>query len=172
MQDVAEKNVKRMEVWYGLTILVAIALAVMPLLFGILTEEPDHRAGTLAGELARSLVDYHAESGAWPLNGDIQLDLTALGRRTATASNEPSNPLDAVNAGTPLMDEVPLDPWGRPFRAFLLGGGRVVAVVSTGPDGVLDTNIDRLWSRRDFPHPFDGDDAGHILALANDGGDR
>ena len=55
------------------------------------------------------------------------------------------------------------------LKAYLIGEGRGVAVVSTGPDGVLDTNIDRLWSRRDVPHAFDGDDTGSILVLQKDG---
>ena len=158
-----------MEVWYGLTIMIATILAVMPALFGFFTEEPDQRAGTLAEELARSMVDFNAETGSWPLETGHQLDLAALGRQTATASSNGFDPLASATTPAPLMDEVPLDPWGRPFLAYLLGGGRLVAVISTGPDGVLDTNIDRLWSRRDFPHPFDGDDAGSILALVMDG---
>lgn len=172
MQEAANTKVKRIQAWYGLAVLTAVALAAMPFLFGFFTEEPDQRAGTLAEELARSLIDFNAETGSWPRESGHQLDLAALGRKTATASSSGFDPLAAATTPAPLMDEIPLDPWGRPFLAYLLGGGRLVAVISTGPDGVLDTNIDRLWSRRDFPHPFDGDDAGSILALVIDGGNE
>lgn len=159
-----------MEAWYGLTIMIAVALAVMPVLFGFFTEEPDQRAGILAEELALSLVDFRTETGSWPLEAGHHLDLGALGRPSAIASSGGFDQLASETTQAPLMDEIPLDPWGRPFQAYLLGGGRMVAVISTGSDGVLDTNLDRLGSRRDFPHPFDGDDAGSILALVSDGG--
>ena len=168
-QQLAKQKVKRMEVWYGLTLLVALALVVMPLLFGFFTKEPGQRSGTLAGELARSMVDFQAERGSWPLKSGNELDPAALGRPAVAASNDGLNPLAGTAERSPLMEEVPLDPWGRPFRAFLVGAGRAVAVVSTGPDGILDTNVDRLWSRRDLPHAFDGDDTGSILVLQKDG---
>ena len=38
MQDVAVKRVKKMELWYGLTIMITIAFVVMPALFGFFTE--------------------------------------------------------------------------------------------------------------------------------------
>jgi hypothetical protein len=170
MQDVEHNKFKKMEALYGLSILLALALVVMPSLFGFFIEEPDQRAGTLAEELTHFLADYHAERGSWPLESGNELDLTSLGSRPAVASNTGFDPLAGANGLAPLVEEVPLDPWGRPFRAYLLGGGRAVAVVSAGPDGILDTNIDRLWSRRDFPHAFDGDDTGSILTLVSDGG--
>jgi hypothetical protein len=123
MQDVEHNKFKKMEALYGLSILLALALVVMPSLFGFFIEEPDQRAGTLAEELTHFLADYHAERGSWPLESGNELDLTSLGSRPAVASNTGFDPLAGANGLAPLVEEVPLDPWGRPFRAYLLGGG-------------------------------------------------
>ena len=47
-----------------------------------------------------------------------------------------------------------------------------MAVLSSGPDGNFDTAIERLWGRRDMALAFDGDDAGFILVINDDGGRR
>ena len=152
----------------GVVLLMTGSLALMPFARTLLFEEPGQRAGTLAQELAHALADFRHETGAWPFGRDGDLDLTALAAPAAAESASPGG----LPGAAPLVREIPLDPWGRPFRAVLLAGGRGVAVVSAGPDGNFDTALDRLWGRRDVAHAFDGDDAGHVLTLAAAGGDR
>ena len=151
----------------GVALMVALGLALMPHVRTVLFEEPGQRAGTLAGELAHALTDFHRETGAWPLRSGTDLDLTVLAAPPA-AAGATTNP--GMSAPRPLVPEIPLDPWGRPFRAILLADGRGVAVISAGPDGVMATSRERLWDRRDLPHAFDGDDAGFILVLPGSGG--
>ena len=154
----------------GIALIAAVGLALMPSARGFLFEEPGQRAVTVAEELAHSMVDYHRENANWPAQSGSGLDLAALARKSpATAGSSLTGgmgtPVDA-----PLVREIPLDPWGRPFRAVLLNGGAAVAVFSSGPDGNLDTAIERLWGRRDMTSAFDGDDAGYILVINDDGG--
>jgi hypothetical protein len=146
-----------------MTLLVASGLALMPHARMVLREEPGQRAVTLAGELAHALADYHRETGAWPLRTATDLDLTALAAPPAAAG---ASAAPEPAAAPPLVPEIPLDPWGRPFRAVLLADGRGVAVVSAGPDGRFATAFGRLWDRRGMDDAFDGDDAGFVLVRA------
>jgi len=156
----------------GLALIAAVGLALLPSVRGILFEEPGQRAVTLAEELAHSLVDYHRENEAWPAAESEGLDLTALARRAPSAAGASVSGGVSTLAEAPLVQEVPLDPWGRPFRAILLNDGEAVVVLSSGPDGVFDTAFDRLWGRRDVAAAFDGDDAGFILVITENGGRR
>lgn len=170
MEHNINKKLTRFEVLMGVALIAAVGLALMPSVRGILFEEPGQRAVTVAEELAHSLADYHRENAAWPGNSSTGLDLAALARKApAMAGNSPAGgmvaPVDA-----PLVREIPLDPWGKPFRAVLLNGGSAVVVLSSGPDGNFDTAIDRLWGRRNMDSAFDGDDAGFILMINEDGG--
>lgn len=167
MENSKNKQLTRLEVILGVTLMAALGLALMPHARTVLFEEPGQRAGTLAGELAHALTDFHRETGAWPLRGGSDLDLTVLAAPPAAAG---ASTTPGMSATRPLVPEVPLDPWGRPFRAILLADGRGVAVISAGPDGVLATSLERLWGRRDLRHAFDGDDAGFVLVLPNSRG--
>jgi hypothetical protein len=172
MEHNKNKKLTRFEVLMGVALIAAVGLALMPSVLGILFEEPGQRAVTVAEELAHSLADFHRENAEWPTQSATGLDLAALARKgPATAGSSPTGvmgtPVDA-----PLVREIPLDPWGRPYRAILLNGGAALTVFSSGPDGIFDTAIERLWGRRDMALAFDGDDAGFILVINDDGGRR
>lgn len=153
----------------GVALIAAVGLALMPSVRGFLFEEPGQRAVTVAEELAHSLADFHRENEKWPAQDATGLDLTALARTApANASSSPMGGLGHLNAA-PLIKEIPLDPWGRPFRAVLLNGGAAVVVLSSGPDGNFDTAIERLWGRRAMASAFDGDDEGFILVVNEHG---
>lgn len=53
--------------------------------------------------------------------------------------------LDSGNGTRPWLQEVPLDSWNHPFNIYVLGPEgtpqeRTVVVISSGPDGILQTN--------------------------------
>ena len=95
------------------------------------------------------------------------------------------------NHNQPYLQEVPLDPWERPYSVWILDpptnpDPRTVVVISAGPDGVLQTDPDG-WSPSNLalaggqdpenssmvPEDlFLGDDVGFILAKAVSGGTR
>ncbi len=51
---------------------------------------------------------------------------------------------------------VDTDPWGNAYVALIGVGGRAVAIVSAGPDGILQTRLDD-------PVSLSGDDRGVIV---------
>jgi hypothetical protein len=167
MKQTGNKQLTRLEVLMGVALMAALGLALMPHVRTVLFEEPGQRAGTLAGELAHALTDFHRETGAWPVRGGADLDLTVLAAPAAAAG---ATTPPGMSSTRPLVPEIPLDPWGRPFRAVLLADGRGVAVISAGPDGEFATSLERLWGRRGVADAFDGDDAGFVLALPDPGG--
>jgi hypothetical protein len=159
----------------GLIVLVAAGVLAWCHLNGLVFEERPVRARAEATELARAAFDYHQETGDWPRNPDGEVDLTPLlggqARRTdtvlAAAAGEGVGlaALEGSGApqvkGQPWLKEIPLDPWGRPYR--VLAGEKGLAVLSTGPDGRLDTDPNRMWKRPGGINPCDGDDIGIVL---------
>jgi hypothetical protein len=70
----------------------------------------------------------------------------------------------------PYLEEVPLDPWGRPYvvnvapgcASGTAGSGRVactITVASRGPNGRFETVLPRVHERADFT----GDDVGFVI---------
>jgi hypothetical protein len=61
-----------------------------------------------------------------------------------------------------------LDPWGRPYRFRIFGGGEQeptkVLVWSMGPDGRADTEMEQMEVLK-TPVPFVGDDLGVVVSL-------
>jgi hypothetical protein len=178
MQDTKNKGFTRFEGALGLAVVAIAVLVVLPRFHGGVVEEPALRAAIEAEELARTVGDFHRETGQWPRNDHGQIDLVRLteprapraGAARAGASS--SSGVSLETAPTSWLREVPVDPWGRPYRTEVLqrdaevpGGGAVVAIVviSAGPDGQVDTDTSDLWNRKGLKHPFDGDDEGYII---------
>lgn len=169
------------QVFLGVIVLAAVGLLAWSHLDGLIFEERPVRAQADARELASAALDFHTDRGHWPRNADNEVDLTLLlGSRpghstTALASAStglPGADLSHVPSGTgpSWLKEVPLDPWGRPYRVMVTDVA--IAVLSVGPDGRLDTQPAHLWSRPGNINPGDGDDIGIVLEIDADGGLR
>jgi len=183
MESEQRKGFTRFEGVLGLTVLgIALTVCLAPLPWGLSTE-PAARATLQAKDLAVTVSDYHREKGHWPGNDQGEIDwavLTISGpsspgfaeAATGIMDGEPVPPEDK-----PWLREIPVDPWGRPFRGAVLapGGDRTdeavaVVVLSCGPDGVLNTDLENIWHRTGLKDAFDGDDEGYILRQTLSGG--
>ncbi len=104
------------------------------------------------------------------------------------------------------LKEVPVDPWDRPFRVVIMGDrtgydhlktensssgfpdvpppGTAIVVLSSGPNGLYDTDLAQLWhsdlsgrltledgsSEAESGNSFGGDDLGFVLSHSSFGG--
>jgi hypothetical protein len=167
----------------GLLVLVGAGIWVWCVLTGVTPEESPIRAQAAARELALAVLDYRADTGGWPTAEDGSPALNPLlGRRAAqratrmaTAQGGGLNGLGGLGPeGSGLsremtwVREIPLDPWGGAYRVTF--AGTRVAVLSAGPNGRLDTDMSRLWSRPADINPADGDDVCVVLDMEQDGG--
>ncbi len=142
----------------GLGLLAAVVLFVVPpLQLGMETEKPV-RTIMEAETLAQAVLDYHTDTGRWPLKGDGQTDMALLvpsgnkarTRAMATSMNSVSQGLmmgtmvssETTDSPTDTTEkswlkELPVDPWNRPFRVVILGdrtGSRTASTASGYPD--------------------------------------
>jgi hypothetical protein len=182
------KPVIRIQGLLGFVVLAVAGLLAFSHFSGLAPEERPVRAKAEARELANATLDYHADTGQWPRNPDGKIDLTPLlGQRsggnakaTTMAAGAPSGglgglgglseaeaPISHFGAARFWLKEIPLDPWGCPYRVMQTDGA--IAVLSTGPDGKLDTDPVRLWTRPENINPCDGDDVGIVLEVDPDG---
>lgn len=167
----------------GLLVLVGAGVWSWCHLTSLDPEESPVRARTEARELAHAVLDYHADTGGWPLAKDGSPDLNPLlGRgasqqatRMAAAPTGGMNGMAGLDSGgghrgrrQSWAREIPLDPWGGPYRVHY--DGTKVAILSAGPNGRIDTDTAKLWSRPDAINPGDGDDVCVVLDLEQDGG--
>ncbi len=171
----------------GFIVLAAVGLLAFSHLKGLVPEERPVRAQAEARELASATLDYHADTGQWPRNPEGNIDLTPLlgrhsGRRATTMASgttggglgglgglsESAAPTGHRGAGRYWVKEIPLDPWGRSY--LVLQTDTAIAVVSTGPNKKLDTDLARIWARPANINPCDGDDVGIVLEIDSDGG--
>ena len=183
------KSVIRFQGLLGFVVLAGAALLAISHLKGLVPEERPVRAQAEARELASATLDYHADTGQWPRNPEGKIDLTPLlGRRpgrnmkaTTMAAggsggglgglgglSEAEAPVGHLGVGRSWLDEIPLDPWGRSY--LVMQKDAAIAVLSTGPNGELDTDPSRIWARPANINPCDGDDIGIILKTDLDGG--
>jgi hypothetical protein len=181
VKPLQKNTVMKFQGTLGGIVLAAMGLLVWGHLNGLIFEERPVRAQSDARELARAALDFHTDRGHWPLNSEGEPDLTLLlghgAGRTATAMAAASGAIPGAEqsalpaaTGPTWVREVPLDPWGRPYRVMVTDVA--IAVLSTGPDGALDTNPAHLWSRPDNINPGDGDDVGVVLEIDSVGGSR
>lgn len=166
----------------GLMVLGAGILFAWSHLAGVGLETRHVRAESVSRELARTLLDYRHDTGNWPRNGAGDLDLEPLlGQGTdekrileaGAATTVPAvtgSPRDGKGPAKMWLREIPLDPWGNPYRAIL--GEGAVAVLSCGPDQILDTDLNRMWDRPGNINPADGDDVGYVLEFESPGDSR
>ena len=167
----------------GLIVLVGVGLLAMNHLDGLVLEERPVRAQAEARELASAVLDFHTDTGKWPRSPDREIDLTLLldnrsSPRVAALAGASGGELgglgvtgalnEQAGAGPSWLKEIPLDPWGRPY--LVMATDTAIAVLSTGPDGTLNTNVARLWTRPGNINPGDGDDVGVVLEIDPDGG--
>ncbi len=75
----------------------------------------------------------------------------------------------------PYLEEVPLDPWGRPYVINIalpcsvtadpvLNSGCTIVVASGGPNGLFETVLPRVRDEGDFA----GDDVGFVIQVRDD----
>lgn len=163
----------------GLLALVGTGIWVWCHLTGLNPEESPIRARSQARELALAVLDFRADTGGWPTAPDGSPDLKPLlGRRAASqaaASGTGMNGLAGLGSDASVLGrekkwvlEIPLDPWGGSYRVAY--AGTRVAVLSPGPNGRLDTDTSRLWSRPADINPADGDDICIVRDMEQDGG--
>lgn len=114
--------------WRGFSLIeLMVVVTLMAVLVGIgtvyvmgrLAEGKISTARTQAFEIAKALDLYRLQTGSYP------------------ATTEGLDPLANPPRGEPLMEKVPLDPWGRPYNYENPGkqNPRSVDVWSDGPDG-------------------------------------
>lgn len=176
------KSVIKFQAILGVVMLGAAGLFAWNHLGGLGAETRPVRAESEARELARAILDYRQDTGNWPRNQAGDLDMTPLlghgaGAKPILQANATAGglftteaPAESPGRPHPWLREIPLDPWGNPFRVML--GGQAVAVLSLGPNQLLDTDLNRLWTRPENINPGDGDDVGFVLEFELDGESR
>lgn len=163
----------------GLVILGAAGLFAWSHLGGLGFETRPVRAESESRELAYTILDYRNDTGDWPRNQAGELDMKPLldpgtGVKSVLQASASGNGLLSTEATAGRLGprktwlrEIPLDPWGNPYQVML--GDGAVAVLSLGPNQLLDTDLGRLWTRPENVNPGDGDDVGFVLEFENDG---
>ena len=171
-----KKGFTRLELALGLCVTAGVMLVVLPIVWRGTGQDRPRRAVHRAENLAAAVLDYRAETGRWPDASGGSLDVACLTRVPAAAGATPlagaaMSPAmrDDDGSARPWLDEIPIDPWGRPFRVQLAAaaaGEPAVAVVSAGPDGIFQTDPGRAV------RGFAGDDVGIVLIDQTEGGNR
>ncbi len=181
------KSVIRFQGILGFVVLAAVGLLAFSHLGSLAPEERPVRAQAEARELASATLDYHTDTGQWPRDPEGNIDLTPLlGRQSGKKAtpmaagvtggslggrgglSEPATPTGIQGAGRYWLEEIPLDPWGNPY--LMLEKDTAIAVLSTGPNKKLDTELARIWDRPANINPCDGDDVGIVLETDSSGG--
>jgi type II secretory pathway pseudopilin PulG len=173
------KGFTRLETALGLCVVTGILVLVLPMVWRGTGQDRQRSAVHRAENLAAAVLDYRAETGRWPESRGGRLDVGCLTGTPARASRQMSRAqlvgamaddplLGTARVEAPWLDRIPVDPWGRPYRAHLAGatGERAVVVVSAGPDGVFQTDPGRA------ARGFAGDDVGIVVIDQTDGGPR
>ncbi len=197
------KGFTKFELAMGLALLAIVGVVLFPPLRNGVEEDQAIRARARAESIAYAVLDYHDEPGLWPAVRENQLELGCLTAPSATAPGAATpqamalmgaNGLSGLPgferpAATPVLDDVPLDAWDRPFTVHILNipggqGDRALIVLSAGPDGILETDP-ASWplERLNEPEPRRavnpdtpqekltvGDDMACLMKLAADGG--
>ena len=184
-----EKGFTKFELILGLASLAVVVLVVMPPLHGGMSQEKITRAVTGAEDIARAILDYRSDTGTWPGQMGNNADKSCLTRPMQTVAadqgligtglvgtlGEATRPGQGVAKKAdfcPWLNEVPLDPWHRPYRVAVMAfsrahegdadtyrqdastrtgvypieppAGVAICVVSAGPDGEWSTDLAQL----------------------------
>lgn len=175
-----KKGFTRLELALGLCVTAGVMLVVLPIVWRGTGQDRPRSAVHRAENLAAAVLDYRAETGRWPDASGGSLDVACLTRSPAVAAaSAGTTPLTGAamsmtssgddGSARPWLKEIPVDPWGRPFRVHLAAaaaGEPAVAVVSAGPDGIFQTDSGRVV------RGFAGDDVGIVLIDQTEGGNR
>ena len=148
----------RLEGLLGLSVILAVILAVVPVMRRNLNTEEMARAGMGAELIARAALDYNTETGRWPQQADGTADLCQLtSQKTVSQAGMGPETLvgsmmsQTAQAAPAQLAEVPLDPWQRPYRVTMLPvngqGGHAdgnqeaitILVLSAGENGKWET---------------------------------
>ena len=180
MKTEENKSVKGFQTLLGTFVIAVLALVLLPLLRGGTATGGDRKAVADAEIIARAVMDYRQDTGSWPASEGGFMDPACLSDPNL-APGTAGQALAAGMVGTnlagggeplarPWLEEVPLDPWYRPYRVQLVpttgSSGRIV-VVSTGPDGQLQTDPFQLKDDASGPATScRGDDLGYVLPPA------
>jgi len=175
MLKLERKGFTRLEVVLGLCVTAAVLAVTLPSLWRGNGQDRQRNAMSRAEELASAVLDFRCDTGRWPESAGGELDVTCLTLTPAAAADQGFR-APHVDRDRPWLDEVPLDPWGRPYRVHLVGAAVAAAVVSdaagypsappagigilvisAGPDGVFQTDP------RHGEAGFTGDDVGYSL---------
>lgn len=178
---------------FGLLALILV-FAVPPMRRGMIAERPV-RAVMDAELVAHAVLDYHTDTGNWPLNETGQADWAQL-------VSEPSQAGTGVGSNGALLGtlaaadsswlpNVPVDPWGRPYEVKILGArtateqvktgsgypdeppaGTSIVVFSLGANGRRDTSFPATAGDAKDALQFQGDDLGFVLIRSNFGGNQ
>lgn len=140
-----------------LSIVVVLALVLVPLMIGRLESSRSARAQADVGELAKAIGRLRADttvSGAGCV--DVQANLTQSSTDVPPACI-PTGILSSAfgacsqgNAGNPCwggpyLSTVPIDPWGNAYYVTLNTSNYLVTVGSEGPDGITATTDDLTY---------------------------
>ncbi len=173
MQPQGTRKITKVETILGVAVIVVLALAALPLMRSGGGFGTDQKVITNAETIARALEDYRIETGQWPETDQGALNLGVLTMPGSTTERVGTAIQLTGTAGAeiarrslpqprPWLEEVPLDPWYRPYQAYLVtadgvmpsgpyGVARpdpdaaVVVVISAGADGLIQTDLTRLW---------------------------
>ena len=169
----------------GLVLLGAAGLFAWGYLGGLTFETRPVRAESETRELARVVLDFRHDTGTWPRNPEGEADLKPLlgsgsgpiptMQAGAAGGGMQGMSLSETHAGNQAQEkawlrEIPLDPWGSSYLVMI--NDQAVAVLSMGPNQILDTDPTRLWTRPENINPCDGDDVGYVLEFDKDGESR
>ncbi len=180
MQPPENRPITRFEIILGVAVVAVVALAALPLLQhggGLRNHQKAMRG---AENIALAVGDYRNETGRWPESDQGILDLGCLttsgrsGQRVGTAIQLMGTAGAEVARHSlvqvrPWLDEVPLDPWFRPYHAYvvsaegILPSGRygtarpdpdtvVLVVLSAGADGTIQTDLTQIWDDQLVAH--------------------
>ncbi len=183
MFNIANKGFTRLETALGLGVVIAVLAIGAPRVWRGTGQGRHARAERDATKLAAAVLDYRQETGRWPAETGPCLDVTCLTEappprpRAVAAAQLGGTVTGALVVGAsdaaprPWLDAVPVDPWGSPYRVYLVtldesGGRPTLAVISAGPDGEFQTSAGRAG------HGLAGDDLGITLPTTPDGGSR
>jgi type II secretory pathway pseudopilin PulG len=140
----------RRESLLGLATMALAAAIGLPLLKADLRTEQNARAEIVARQLAQTVLDFRSDTGRWPRDHEGRVDLSLLLEGAERAGGAMLGTLAAHGTpgsrdSRPWLNEIPLDPWQRPYRVILVRGetaaaGTGVIVMSAGPDGQSATS--------------------------------
>ena len=156
------KGFTKFELALGLAVIAISVLVMLPPLQGGVQEDQATRAWSRAETIAWAVLDYRDDFGKWPEIRQDGVDLSSLTASNPTkiasiammgasgldiGSNQAPN--DDLIPDRPVLEEVPLDAWNRPFTVKILDlppeagaepGTQSIVVLSAGPDGILETD--------------------------------